>query len=133
MIENEVLSLLGKSDDNGEELNKIVDRFRNGCDIQNIEDLLISQNSKLVSIGAWILSELQFELYNSNSILSRLYGLTTHRAPDVRFNALMALFPAFEANKLESKQLLEKLSKDPNDGVRLCAQSAMERLGFGSE
>ena len=64
MIQEELLNLIRDSTCVGERLNEIVDQFRAGRDVLDLVNLLDSNNTELVSIGAWILSELQFHIYN---------------------------------------------------------------------
>ena len=97
MIERQILEIVGGAADSGERLNEIADQFRRGRDMNDLIALLDSSNSELVSIGAWILSELHFELYNSDILLSRLRELLNHKDLAVRFHALGAIYPALDS------------------------------------
>ena len=130
MIEAEVFEAIRDSADAGGCLNDIADQFRRGRDVVDIIDLLDSSNSDLVAIGAWILGELSFALYGSDRFTSRLFNLTEHEDPGVRFHALGALFPALDGVDLRSRALLRRLQSDPNKGVRLAAESAAARLSL---
>ncbi|OZG70206.1 hypothetical protein BTA51_27460 [Hahella sp. CCB-MM4] len=130
MIDIEILKIIETEDDIGDRLNEMVDRIRRGLDVYQLLPLLDSDNPNLVSITAWILSELPFELYNTADFISRLYDLTSHEAPTVRFNALNALFPALDIGDENTQSMLKKLSLDPNKGVRKCAQAAIEKLSL---
>ena len=90
-------------------------------------ELLDSNHAELVSIGAWILDELHFELYNSDSFILRLRKLLDHNDPAIRFHAFGALFPALDPRDADTQALLEKLRNDPNKGVRMSAEAAAAR------
>ena len=95
MIEREVLEILEAPPDiGGERISGFADQFRSGRDVKQLMTLLDSSNFELVSIGAWILGELHFHLYNSDSFISRLRELLDHEDPAVRFNALGATLPS---------------------------------------
>lgn len=128
MIETDILEILGDATDGGERLNEIADEFRSGRDVDELLVLLDSDNSELVSTGAWILGELSFELYDSDRFLSRLRELLDHQDPAVRFHALSAVFPALNGQDAATQALLSKLRSDPNKGVRMCAEAAAARL-----
>ena len=128
MIETEILEALQNSDDGGSRLNEMADDFRHGRDLNDVMILLSSSNSELVAIGAWILGELEFALYNSPDYIHRLMELTDHEAPSVRFHALSALFPALNREDAVTQSLLTKLCKDRNEGVRRSAEAAAARL-----
>lgn len=128
MIETDILAILGDATDGGKRLNEIADEFRSGRDVNELLVLLDSDNSELVSTGAWILGELRFELYNSDRFLSRLRELLDHQDPAVRFQALSAVFPALDGQDAATQALLSKLRSDSNKGVRMCAEAAAARL-----
>lgn len=128
MIETDILEILGDATDGGKRLNEIADEFRSGRDVNELLDLLDSDNSELVSAGAWIFGELSFELYNSDRVLSRLRELLDHQHPAVRFHALSAVFPALNGQDAATQALLSKLRSDPNKGVRMSAEAAAARL-----
>ncbi|QSQ20279.1 HEAT repeat domain-containing protein [Pyxidicoccus parkwayensis] len=130
MIDDEVTELLTDRTDDGRRLNQLVDEFRRGREVSQLVVLLDSSNPELVSIGAWILCELPFELYRSDDMLRRLRGLTGHCDPAVRFHAVGALFPALNPMETSTRDLLQKLLSDPNDGVRRAAQMAASRLSL---
>lgn len=112
----------------GQELNRLADEFRRGRDVEELRPALKSTNSEVVSIAAWILSELPFELYDSVAIVACLQELTAHEDPAVRFHAFSAVFPSLRPGASASRELLEKLRHDPNEGVRLAAEAAESRL-----
>jgi HEAT repeat protein len=130
MIDDEVTELLADRTDDGRRLNQLVDEFRRGREVSQLAVLLDSKNPELVSIGAWILGELPLELYRSDDMLRRLRGLTGHSDPAVRFHAVGALFPALNPMETSTRDLLQKLLSDPNDGVRRAAQMAASRLSL---
>jgi hypothetical protein len=92
--------------------------------------LLDSSSSELVSIGLWILSELHFELYDTDRFVSRLRALLDHEDPAVRFNALSAIYPALNWQEAATRALVEKLRSDPNEGVRSNAERVAARLSL---
>ena len=128
MIDSEILEITADASDSGERLNEIVDQFRHGRDMKDIVVLLDSPNAELASIGAWILSEIPFELYGSDSFISRLRKLLDSEDPAVRFHALSAIYPALNARDAATQALLKRLSSDPNEGVRMSAAAAAARL-----
>lgn len=130
MIEDEILEVIESRSDNGERLNGIVDQFRCGREVTELSILLSSRYAEVVSIGAWILSELPFELYDSDDLVSLLRELTDHEDPTVRFNAFSALFPALDSRETSTQALVRKLRDDPNEGVRRSAESAASRLSL---
>jgi hypothetical protein len=130
MIEKEILEITTQAHDSGDLLNEKVDEFRLGRDLNDIMILLKSSNSELVAIGAWILGELDFELYNSQDYIHRLKELTDHEDPSVRFHALGALFPALSRDDTAAKALLTRLRNDRNEGVRKSAEAAAARLSL---
>jgi len=123
MIEHEIIEIIGDRADTGERLSGLVDQFRRGRDVAELLPLLNSRDSELISIGAWILGELPFELYDLEDLVSRLRELTDHEDPAVRFHALGALFPALDRQDLATKALLSKMCNDPNEGVRRSAEA----------
>ena len=130
MIERQILELVGGAADSGERLEEIVDQFRGGREVNDLIVLLESSNSELASIGAWILGELPFDLYNSDILLSRLRELLNHKDPAVRFHALGAVYPALNPREVATQALLRKLRSDPNEGVRRSAEAAAARLSL---
>jgi hypothetical protein len=129
-IEDEILRALADPADDGTRINDIADQFRRGRDVRELLILLDSSNAELASMGSWILGELRFELYNSEPILSRLRKLTDHDEPAVRFHASGALFPALNSQDATTQALLQKLLRDPNEGVRRAAVAAADRLSL---
>ena len=130
MIKSEVLEIVGNAEDGGGRLEEIVDQFRRGRDVSDLIALLDSSEAELVSIGAWILSELHFGLYNSDTFVFRLRRLLDHQDPSVRFHALGALFPALNPQEPATQTLLQKMRSDPNEGVRKVAEAAASRLSL---
>jgi hypothetical protein len=129
MFELEILEAIRAAASGADRLNGIVDEFRRGRDVAEVGAILQSGDSELLSIGAWILSELPIELYNnSESMIARLRELLDHPAAPVRFHALGALYPALDWSRPESQALLYKLLQDPNEGVRRCAEKVASQL-----
>jgi hypothetical protein len=130
MIEDEILEIVADVPSSGERLEEIVNQFRRGRDTSDLIALLDSSDAELVSIGAWILGELQFQLYDSDILVSRLRGLLDHQDPAVRFHALGALFPALDPRDPTTRTLLERMRHDPNKGVRMGAEAAAAQLSL---
>lgn len=128
MIEDEILNIVSDTEDGGERLNALVDEFRDGRDARELVPILGSENAELVSIAAWIFSELPKDLYGAEEIVSRLRGLTAHAEPLVRFHAFSALYPFLNLADPATRALLTKLVKDENEGVRKIAEAAVARL-----
>jgi hypothetical protein len=130
VIEDEILAIYQDRLDDGTRLNVIADEFRDGRDVNEIKRLLDCADVRLVSIGAWILGEIPFDLYSSDDFVSKLWELTGHGDPLVRFHALGALFPALDRNSAATQVLLRKLRVDENEGVRISANAALKRLSL---
>ena len=112
----------------GERLNRLADEFRRGRDTLQLLAALDSDENEVVSLAVWILAELPLGRYDGDELLGRVRRLTGHRDPAVRFGAVMALFPALDAGDPFTHDLLDRLVRDPNEGVRMVAESARERL-----
>jgi hypothetical protein len=130
MIEEELLDIIRDPSGGADRLGEIVDDFRSGRVLDDLARLLRSDNAELVAIGAWILGELDFELYQAGDFVKRLAELTGHHDPSVRFHALGALFPALDRDDPGTVALLEKLRSDGNEGVRRSAEEATARLSL---
>jgi hypothetical protein len=128
MIETEIHEVVANAANAGVRLNEIADQFRRGRDVNELTALLDSSDIELLSIGAWILGELHFELYNFDRFISRLRELLDHKDPTVRFHALGAIYPALNPLDATRQALLRKLPQDPNAGVRKRAEAAAARL-----
>jgi HEAT repeat protein len=128
MIQSDILKIISDEGDDGSRLNAIVDEFRGGRDIMQIVNLLDSDNPEVVSIGAWILSELHYQLYNSCVFINRLKELLDHEDPGVRFAALSAIYPAINPLDENMTRLLNKLRNDQDEGVRLSAEAICVRI-----
>jgi HEAT repeat protein len=132
VIEQEILEMVRDARTSGKRLNRLADQFRSGRDVQEVLVLLESTDAELVSIGAWILGELPIDLYNTEAFISRLRHLLEHQAPDVRFHAFAALFPALNWRDDVARRLLTKLLNDPNEGVRRSAEAVATCLPANS-
>ena len=128
MIDREIRDIVEDAADSGERLNEIADQFRRGRDVNDLVVLLDSGDSELVSIGAWIVGELHFELYDVAEIMARLWKLVDHEDPAVRFHVLGALYPSLNWQDAATQSLLKKLRNDPNEGVRMRAEATTARL-----
>lgn len=125
MIESEILEVVKNASPEG--LEELVDEFRRGRDLSDLIALLDSSETEPVSIGAWILGELQLKHYSSDSVVVRLQRLLDHQDPAVRFHALGALFPTLNPNDPATQTLLQKMRTDANEGVRKAAEAAAAR------
>jgi len=128
MIEEKTLEIVESPSDNGTRLGTIVSEFRSGRNVHEILALLDAGNSQLISIGAWILSELPFESYDFPEFENRLRKLVGHDAPGVRFSTFSALFPALKPQEAATEELLNKLRTDADKGVRMAAEAAAAQL-----
>jgi hypothetical protein len=126
-LTQKIVDIMNDPLDDGEALNDIVDEYRIGKDPDEVIELLDSDNSDLVGLGAWILSEIDEEKYNSEPFISRLMNLTNHEDPTVRFNSIGALYPCLDWTSESTKELYEHLSKDSDKGVSTRAKMGMER------
>lgn len=129
-IEIELRSILDGEGDQADELNLLVDEFREGRDPSELLSLLQSNNSESIEIGAWIASEIPFDWYNTPAFIDKLRELSNHERPLVRFYALGALFPSLDKTNPVSLELIHRLLEDDNEGVRIRAESAAKRLGI---
>lgn len=129
MIVDELLQIIGTRSEAGERLNELVDQFRRGRSPEELLVALRSENSELISIAAWICSELPESMYNTTEIISKLHELSAHRESSVRFSAFSALFPLLSSTDPSTHVLLTRLSTDSSPGVRKIAAMAAARLG----
>ena len=127
-MEEEIIEIINDEADKGERLNLLVDEFRRGRDVSELLPLLRSENVEVVSIVAWIFSELPEELYSAEEFVSALRDLTEHADAMVRFHALSAAFPFLNAGDAATRTLLARLMEDENAGVRKIAEAAAARL-----
>jgi hypothetical protein len=128
VIQKEIFDAIQDAKCAGGRLNEIADQFRGGRNVDDIIALLDSADAELNSLGAWILGELHFELYDFDRFISRLRKLIDHDDPAVRFHAFGALFPALRREDASTHELLARLRNDPNEGVRKSAEAAAVRL-----
>ena len=131
-IEQEVREIRSVPDYDGSGMNDMVDEFRDGRDVDELIGLLDSDDAELVAVGTWVFSELPFELYDTARYLSRLFALTEHPSPPVRFEALGAVYPALDADDPITRILIKRLLNDPNEGVRGITEITAQRLGLES-
>ena len=130
MIEKEVLAITNSASDAAAALNALVDQFRLGRDPEELLRLLFSEDDELIRIGVWITAEISTEHYNTVPFISCLKELTNHQDPSVRLYALSALFPLLDPTNRETHEIIIKLMKDSNDGVRETADVAAKTLGI---
>ena len=109
MIHEELLEVIRDRSDEGERINDIADQFRGGRDVNELIALLDSSNAELASLGAWLLGELDFQIYDFDRFISRLRKLVDHEDPTVRFHAFGALFPALNREEASTRDLLARL------------------------
>jgi hypothetical protein len=128
VIEMEIRNIIASGSGLGDRIGEIANQFRCGRDVSELITLLDSSDSELVSLGAWIVGELQFHLYDSERILSRLRGLLDHPDAAVRFHALGALFPSLNPQDPKTQAVLQKMRCDANEGVRRTAEAAWNQL-----
>ena len=128
-IEHEIFEILqAPVTVGGRRINQIADEFRTGRDAHELIELLDSPNAEIVSLGAWILGEIATKFYNFHPFISRLWKLTDHDDCTVRFNALGALFPVLNWRDTATRNMVEKLRGDHNEGVRKRAEAIFELL-----
>ena len=112
------------------ELNLLIDQFREGRDPWELLCLLNSDDDELISNGAYIINEISFDWYNTPAFIDKLHELTHHESPTIRFWASGALFPSLDRTNPDTLELINRLLKDDNDGVRMSAEAAANRLGI---
>ena len=118
MNENEIREIIKDP----KRVNTLADEFRRGRDVCDLLPLLNSENKEIVGVAAWIVGEVTIDPSKAEPVMSRLHDLLNDADPSVRFLAMGALFPHI------SKETLVTMSSDPNEGVRIRAQSALKRL-----
>ena len=128
MIAKEILDIVNDSNDDGEGLNLIVDQFRSGRPVQDLLQLLESDNQELIGIGAWIAGEMEIDGQAIQLLLPRLQELLNHEVPSIRFQAFNALFPILNPDDDNTRLLIERMCQDANEGVRTVAESAFKRI-----
>jgi HEAT repeat protein len=124
MSETEILEII--KDSKGFHL--LVNQFRRKPDVDEILALLNSDNVAIIEVGAYIAKEVLIDSGNAQSLMSRLRQLVSHQNPSVRSHALAALFPYHDWSNPATRQMLDELSRDPDEGVRLRARAALERM-----
>lgn len=130
MIEDEVLAIANSASDAAVALNSLVDQFRLGRDPEEILRLLLAENDELIRTGVWITTEISTDHYNTVPIITRLKDLTNHQDPSIRCYALNSLFPLLDPAHRETHDIITKLLKDPNEGVRETADAIAKSLGI---
>lgn len=125
-LEEEVLD--AAHDESGAGLVRLVDQFRARRDVRELFLLLDSVDPDVLATVVWVLSEVEFEKYDSGVVLARLRSLLEHGSAQVRFYALSAVFPDLDWADPSTQALLQRLREDPNKGVRMAAESAICRL-----
>ena len=131
MFEDELLRMRECSDDEqGKSLNRLVDQFRAGRNIEEMYPLLLSDDDALVEVGAYITSEIETDYYNTPKMIKRLAQLTNHRSAIVRFYALSSLFPVLDPSNKETQMMIARLCNDENEGVKRAAARASRSLGI---
>lgn len=128
MIENNIIELAKDASVNVDMLCDITDKFRVECEVEELKALLGSDDSEIVAVGAHIVSEIDFDKYNYDSVLSLLYKLTEHEKPIIRLYALRALYPALNLKNESTKALLNRMKGDSNEGVRCSAEDVEASL-----
>jgi HEAT repeat protein len=121
--ECEILEIVNDAD----RLGLLADQFRQGRDIGDLMVLLNSKNEEIVRIGVWIAGEVKVDPANAQPLIVRLHQLITHDDPSIRFHAIGALFPYLDLADPAANEMLVRLSRDPNDGVRAIAEAALKR------
>lgn len=112
------------ADDSGEAMNRLADQFRGGRTVHDLLPVLDCRDGELVSLGAWVLSEIDVALYDEPGVLARLERLTEHEDPGVRFHAFAALYPVLDPGSTKLQVVIQRLLADPNSGVRGAAEAA---------
>ncbi len=133
MPEDEVLKIITDSKNQGERVSLLADEFRRGRDLGELIILLNSNNEDIIAIGAWIGAEIHFDKASACFLISRLHQLLKHKNPAIRFHSFGALFPHLDPTSRASQEMVKKLSRDPNEGVRTIALAALAKIQKSSE
>jgi hypothetical protein len=126
MIEVEIREIIKDP----QRLARFADEFRRGRENKIIDllALLNADNEEIVRIGAWIAGEVKIDPTSAQPLISRLQQLVNHKEPMIRFYTIGALFPFLDWSDPVVREMLVRLSADPNKGVRMSAQAALTRL-----
>jgi hypothetical protein len=128
MIVNESIRVLKNCEKDPAAFDQFVDEFREERDATELLELLCSKDDDLVRLSAWILSEIRASKYGGEEFKSQLAKLTRHSSPAIRLHSLNALFPFLSTNDQDAVKLIARLQADENEGVRMMADAAAERL-----
>ena len=113
-----------------ERLGALVDEYRRGRDIHLLLPAMESEDEEIVSLAAWIVSEIPTDRYRDTEIVPRLRRLVRHRDAAVRCHAFVAIFPVLRAEEPDTRSLVDGLLQDPSAAVRTAARAADSQL-FG--
>ncbi|GIX00060.1 MAG: hypothetical protein KatS3mg111_3392 [Pirellulaceae bacterium] len=130
MIAEQLRQILDTGDEAAAELNHLVDQFREDRDPTELLELINSTSDEFIEIGAWILSEIRPERYNTGEFLDRLHELTAHPSPVIRIHSLSALYPFLRGGDTRTINLIARMQNDENEGVKIAAEAAALRLGI---
>lgn len=128
MIVNEVKRLVKNCKDDPAAFDQLVDEFRGERDATELLELLNCHDDELVRVSTWILSEIRASKYDDENFKARLRELTCHSSPAIRLHSLNALFPLLSTVDPGTSELIERLRADGNEGVRMMADAAANRL-----
>ncbi|TNV75011.1 hypothetical protein FGO68_gene3985 [Halteria grandinella] len=130
MIENEIKEIIQDQSSvrRAKRFSALVDQFRGGRDVGDLLVLLESTSDKVLGLAAHIVGEIAIDPASAPPIVAKLRELTAHESPTVRAYALTALFPWLKSLDQETRELLARMSRDPEEGVRSLAQMASRRI-----
>jgi hypothetical protein len=115
VIEDTLVEVLQEQPGNDAAASALLDAIAHGCPVERIEALLISNDERVVKVGAWIGSELG-EMFRP--LLHHTVNLLRHNASYVRFFAIdCVLTCATEDDALELASVV-MLLRDPESSVR---------------
>ena len=90
-IQELILQLQEVNDDIvGKLINQAADSYRQGSDLRTLVPLLVSTDSKLVSAGTWIASEV-VDKNRGREIFNELAVLLDHTDPAIRFGVIESI------------------------------------------
>lgn len=127
-IVEEVKSILSNPKDDGRAMNDLVNEFYYGRKSIEIIELIDHKDENIVCQGLYLLNEISVSYYDDEEFTSRLWSLVDHETPIIRWYAFGALFPLLDKEEMSTLELIEKMKKDTNEGVRLSAESAQNIL-----
>lgn len=116
---NEVIFRVVEADEDtiGKFANQAADSYRQGADLRTLVPLLEHSDSRLVSVAAWIVSEV-VDGVRGREVFDAIAPLLHHSDPAVRFSVIESVAMLVRPEEHSIIHELFMLAVDPNPGVR---------------